>query len=92
MTSALQRILRMKDLIDSGRVPCRATGYRWIREGILPKGRMYGPNVRGWTEEELAEHDANLPTDLKDSAMRGRKRLRKQAAESGTGETQPEGA
>ena len=90
MTSALKRILRMKDLIASGRVPNRATGYRWIRQGILPKGRLYGPNVRGWTEEELAEHDANLPTDLKDSAMRGRKRLRKQI--SGAGETQPEGA
>jgi hypothetical protein len=83
MTPDLPRILRMKDLVASGRVPNKVTGYRWMKEGLLPLGRLYGPNVRGWTQEELAAHDAALPTDLKPSPMRGRKRpLAKRPAEA----------
>lgn len=74
MAEALERIFRPDDLVASGRWPSKPTGYRWIKKGTFPPGRLYGPNVRGWTGRELAEHDANLPTELKANAMRGRKR------------------
>lgn len=31
----------------------RTTLYRWIREGRLPCGKVWGPRVRRWSREEL---------------------------------------
>lgn len=32
-----------------------ATVYRWARDGLIPKGRQWGPRTRRWRADEIKE-------------------------------------
>lgn len=49
----MTKLLRYSDLVERGLFNNRATLYRWIKEGRFPPGRMWGPNTRTWTEDEV---------------------------------------
>ena len=52
-------------LVQRGLVRNRATLRNCIKAQIFPPGRLLGPNDRAWTDEELAEYEANCPVELK---------------------------
>jgi prophage regulatory protein len=48
------RILRVKEVAELVGVST-TTLWRWQRDGLMPKRRQIGPNVTGWTEQEITE-------------------------------------
>jgi len=54
MQTTEQRFYRMKDLKARTGLGTSLI-YREIKEGNFPSGRKVAPNVRIWTEEEIAE-------------------------------------
>ena len=56
------RYLRFRDLKERGIVSNRVTLANWIQDQGFPPGRLIGPNVRAWTEDEIADYLERRPT------------------------------
>jgi predicted DNA-binding transcriptional regulator AlpA len=59
------RYLRFADLRERGIIPTRPTLRNRIRRHGFPRGRLIGPNMCAWLEEEVAEWLASQPTGPK---------------------------
>jgi hypothetical protein len=74
--------VRFQTLRARGIVENVVTLKRWQEELGFPVGRLLGPNVRAWTEDEIAEWLAARPTDRsRELAPKKRGRPRKQHTE-----------
>jgi predicted DNA-binding transcriptional regulator AlpA len=59
------RFLRFADLRERGIIRTRPTLKNRIKRHGFPRGRLIGPNMRAWTEEEVADWLASRPTGPK---------------------------
>jgi predicted DNA-binding transcriptional regulator AlpA len=57
----MKEILFPEDMVPLGYWSSVSTGYRQIKAGEFPPGRMISPNRRGWTREEINNWLALLP-------------------------------
>ena len=76
--------LRLVDLRERGIIPTRATLRNRILRHGFPVGHQIGPNMRGWTVDEVARWLENRPPPkppkpLKPKRPRGRPRKAKEA-------------
>ena len=58
----MTRYIRFRDLKARGIVTNWTTLYRWVDAGTFPPGKKLGPRSRVWTDDEIEDHLANLPT------------------------------
>ncbi len=63
------KLWRYKDLKAAKIVESRMTLKRLVDSGRFATGRLISPNVRAWTDEEVAALIANSPTDRKKVGM-----------------------
>jgi hypothetical protein len=63
MHEQLPTFVRFRTLQARGIVDNFVTLTRWIQECGFPPGRLLGPNVRAWTEDEVAKWLESRPTD-----------------------------
>jgi hypothetical protein len=59
----IRRLLRFRDLKQRGYVDNWAQLKRLQERYGFPQGRMFSPNVRTWTDEELEEYYASRPVE-----------------------------
>lgn len=85
----LPTFVRFKTLQARGIVDNFPTLVRWIEEWGFPPGRLLGPNVRAWTEDEVADWLESRPTDRK-TLLEPRKRGRPR--KSGATDSEPTAA
>ena len=71
----LPTFVRFRTLQARGIVDNYVTLTRWIEDCGFPPGRLLGPNVRAWTEEEVAAWLSSRPTNRK-ALLEPRKRGR----------------
>jgi prophage regulatory protein len=62
------KIVRIKDLIERLGVS-RSTIWRWERSKLLPPRRQIGPNVVGWTDDEIELFIRSRPTPGSDGTV-----------------------
>lgn len=61
----IPQFLRFNDLKVRGIVPNRVTLRGWILNNGFPPGRLIGPNMRAWTEDEVTDYINSRPTAMK---------------------------
>jgi hypothetical protein len=61
--------LRFSDLKARGVVKNWTTLQHWINNYGFPPGRMMGPNIRAWSEDEVESYIAKRPTARKKVPM-----------------------
>jgi predicted DNA-binding transcriptional regulator AlpA len=54
-------LLRFKNLKERGIVKNHTTLKRWQKERGFPCGRLLGPNIRAWTDDEIERWLASRP-------------------------------
>jgi len=59
----IKTMLTFDDLVARRLIKSRMTLKRMTDAGTFPRGKLISPNRRVWTEEEIAEWWANLPTE-----------------------------
>jgi hypothetical protein len=78
--AAIPTFLRFKHLKERGIVDNYVTLDRWIKEYGFPPGRLLGPNIRAWTDQEIAEWFASRPTEAPEAIQQRRAKAANKAA------------
>lgn len=80
-TKTVPHFLRAADLFERQIASNRSQIDNLVRNHGFPAGRLISPNVRAWTEEEIAEYLDRCPTEPRET-NRGPGRPRRRTTEA----------